>query len=232
MRLMDGTSVWFSLVLAWGAMSWKAIRSIKRSTGMVWAAMVCSSLRRQTKREIEVVRKKRFRQIESSPAWQSPTVERSSGHLPSETAHICIWMCVWSVLDVMLTNWHWYCDRKIEMEREMEKEEESNKDPFPNWSPTPLVLHYWLSIRMRSHLQPMRALPIKREAIHEQIYFKKHSPPSSTSRKHPSPWIPIDALVALLLSYIMCCFNANEKHPKRMNMCSMSTYITSYHWNV
>lgn len=58
MRLVDGTSVWFSSVLAWGAMSWKAIRSIKRSTGMAWAAMVCSSRRRETKREKEMVREK------------------------------------------------------------------------------------------------------------------------------------------------------------------------------
>lgn len=58
MRLVDGASVWFSLVLAWGAMSWKAIRSIKRSTGMAWAAAVCSGLHRETKREIKVARER------------------------------------------------------------------------------------------------------------------------------------------------------------------------------
>lgn len=54
MMLADGTPVWFSLVLAWGAMSWKAIRSIKRSTGM----RVCSSLRRETKRKTRVARER------------------------------------------------------------------------------------------------------------------------------------------------------------------------------
>lgn len=48
--LVDGTSVWFSLVLAWGAMSWKAIRPIKRSTGMVWAA-ACAQRRSEVARE-------------------------------------------------------------------------------------------------------------------------------------------------------------------------------------
>ena len=56
MGLVDGTSVWFSLVLAWGAMSWKAIRSIKRSTGMAGAAMASSSLRTETRRKIEGAR--------------------------------------------------------------------------------------------------------------------------------------------------------------------------------
>lgn len=50
MGLVDGTSVWFSLVLAWGAMSWKAIRSIKRSTGMVWAA-ACAERQSEVARE-------------------------------------------------------------------------------------------------------------------------------------------------------------------------------------
>lgn len=50
-RLVDGTSIWFSLVLALGAMSWKAIRSIKRSTGMVRAPRCAAACSKRTKRE-------------------------------------------------------------------------------------------------------------------------------------------------------------------------------------
>lgn len=93
MRPTDWTSVWFSSVLGardGGAMSWKAIRSIKRSTGMARAAMVCSSPAPRDKESDKGNEGKRFRQIESTLAWQSHTVEPGSGHLSTKTTLVCI----------------------------------------------------------------------------------------------------------------------------------------------
>lgn len=100
MRLVDGASVWFSLVLAWGAMSWKAIRSIKRSTGMAWAAAVCSGLHRDKERD-KGSKGERVGQIESTPAWWSHSVEPSSGHRPLNRLKCAFglnvkFMCEWS----------------------------------------------------------------------------------------------------------------------------------------
>lgn len=99
MSLVERTLVWFSSVLAWGAMSWKAIRSIKRSNRMVWAAAVCTSLHGDTRRVIQPARERALDRLSQLLADTVALWSRAQDICPVNLQR-------WSKY---LTSWQGYC---------------------------------------------------------------------------------------------------------------------------
>lgn len=167
---VDGTSVWFSLVLAWGAMSWKAIRSIKRSTGMAGAAMASSSLCTETRRKIGGARggdRLSRLLLDRVPPWNP-----ARDICPEQTR---ISTRVRFVLSVLSTSqvgidesrhWKWTNGNGWQMR--------GNRKPFAKLIPTPLALDCqsaWSHICGCWGRSPLR--------LRVYINCKKHSPLSS-----------------------------------------------------